>query len=76
MPEEFVDDEEEDFIPLEIHWAPEKFIAFVDSCSNEIREILENPNMTKEEMLDALAFGDFEKHKMQCEMWRIKRLIS
>ena len=44
-------------------WAPVKFEKYVDRCSEEIRKQFGNPNMTKKEMLDALAFGNFEEHK-------------
>jgi len=44
-------------------WAPIKFEKYVDRCSEEIREQFGNPKMTRKEMLDALAFGNFEEHK-------------
>ncbi|MFN5183755.1 MAG: hypothetical protein ACK5D5_12110 [Bacteroidota bacterium] len=47
----------------EYTWAPKKFEKFVDRCSTEIRKKLNNPEMSRSEMLDALAFGNFEEHK-------------
>ena len=47
----------------EYTWAPKKFEKFVDRCSSEIRKKLNNPEMSRQEMLDALAFGNFEEHK-------------
>ena len=47
-------------------WAPQHFEKFVDRCSNEIKKTLNNPNMSRNEMLDALAFGNFEDHKKKC----------
>jgi hypothetical protein len=47
-------------------WAPQHFEKFVDRCSNEIKKTLNNPNMSRDEMLDALAFGNFEDHKKKC----------
>lgn len=52
-------------------WAPYKFEKFVDRCSEQIRKKFNNPEMTREEMLDALAFGSFQEHKEKC-----KRLMS
>jgi hypothetical protein len=44
-------------------WAPAKFEKYVDRCSEEIRKQFNNPSMSRQEMLDALAFGNFEEHK-------------
>lgn len=58
LPIEFKVDERKEYI-----WAPQRFENYVDRCSDEIRKKLKNPVMTREEMLDALAFGDFNEHK-------------
>ncbi len=50
-------------------WAYQRFEAFVDKHSEEIRKTLQNPKMTRKEMLDALCFGNFENHKQQCILW-------
>jgi hypothetical protein len=50
-------------------WDPQRYFTFVDRCENDIREILENPGLTKKEMLDLLTGGDFQKHIEQCEEW-------
>ena len=47
-------------------WAPQHFEKFVDRCSTEIKKTLNNPNMSRTDMLDALAFGNFEEHKKKC----------
>lgn len=47
-------------------WAPNNFEKFVDRCSNEIKKTFNNPEMSRNEMLDALAFGNFEEHKKKC----------
>ncbi len=47
-------------------WAPHKFETFVDRCSDQIKKKFNNPLMTRGEMLDALAFGNFEDHKKKC----------
>lgn len=61
LPEEFKFDKEA--IKKEYLWAPIKFEKYVDRCEDEIRKQFGNPNMTRQEMLDALAFGNFEEHK-------------
>jgi hypothetical protein len=35
---------------------------FVDRCFDEIVEKLGDENMTREEALDAICFGDYEEH--------------
>lgn len=50
-------------------WDPQRYFTFVDRCENDIREILENPSLTKKEMLDLLTEGDFQKHIEQCKEW-------
>jgi len=47
-------------------WAPQHFEKFVDRCSTEIKKTLNNPNMSRNDMLDALAFGNFEEHRKKC----------
>ena len=44
-------------------WAPERFETFVDRCSVEIKKQLGNANMSRDEMLSALCFGDYSAHK-------------
>lgn len=61
LPEEFKVDKEA--LKKEYLWAPAKFEKYVDRCAEEIRKQFGNPNMSRQEMLDALAFGSFEDHK-------------
>jgi hypothetical protein len=61
LPEEFKFDKEA--LAKEYVWAPIKFEKYVDRCSDEIRKQFGNPAMSRKEMLDALAFGNFEEHK-------------
>ncbi len=64
LPPEFnINRDREDWKEFEYVWAPERFEKFVDRCSKEIREQLKNPEMTREEMLSALCFGNFDLHK-------------
>jgi hypothetical protein len=61
LPEEFKVNREAP--KKEYVWAPIKFEKYVDRCAEEIRKQFGNPNMSRKEMLDALAFGNFEEHK-------------
>lgn len=62
LPEEFkVDPTKKEYV-----WSPKRFENFVDKHQDEIRKKLGNPGMSREEMLDALAFGSFEEHKRKC----------
>ena len=66
MPDEFkLDRTKPDWNKIYYIWAPERFMKFVDRCENKIKEELENPGMTKAELLDALCFGNFEEHKQK-----------
>ena len=60
LPEEFKIEKEA--LVKEYLWAPIKFEKFVDRCSEDIKKQFGNPNMSRSEMLDALAFGNFEEH--------------
>ena len=61
LPEEFKIEKE--IIKKDYLWAPVKFEKYVDRCSDDIKKQFNNPNMSRIEMLDALAFGSFEDHK-------------
>ena len=61
LPEEFKIEKEA--IKKDYLWAPNKFEKYVDRCSEDIKKQFGNPNMSRSEMLDALAFGSFEDHK-------------
>lgn len=64
MPTEFkIDRTKPDWQKKEYIWAPERFESFVDRCGPEIKKQLGNLNMTRDEMLSALCFGDYEAHK-------------
>jgi len=47
-------------------WAYQRFEEFVDKNAAEIKAKLGNEDLSKIEMLDALCFGGFEKHKLRC----------
>jgi hypothetical protein len=64
LPTEFkIDRTKPDWQKKEYIWAPERFEHFVDRCSTEIKKQLGNLNMTRDEMLSALCFGDYAAHK-------------
>ncbi len=63
LPEEFKIDKEA--LTKDYLWAPSKFEKYVDRCSEDIKKQFGNPNMSRTEMLDALAFGSFEDHKIK-----------
>ncbi len=60
LPEEFKIEKEA--LVKEYLWAPIKFEKYVDRCSEDIKKQFGNPAMSRKEMLDALAFGNFEDH--------------
>ncbi len=60
LPEEFK--VEKEALKKEYLWAPNKFEKYVDRCADEIKKQFGNPNMSRSEMLDALAFGNFQEH--------------
>jgi len=64
LPEEFkVNDREPDGYKNEYRWAPERFEAFVSRAEKEIKEKLGDENMSRDEILDAICFGNFKQHK-------------
>jgi hypothetical protein len=68
MPKEFsVDRTKPDWHKAYYIWAPERFMKFVERCENEIKAQLENPGMTKTELLDALCFGNFNEHMQKSQ---------
>jgi hypothetical protein len=68
LPEEFkIDRNNPEWSKVEYIWAPERFEKFVDRCAEEIRAKLNNPSMSRQDMLDALCFGNFEEHKIKSE---------
>jgi len=68
LPMEFnVDRTKPDWHKKEYIWAPERFEKYVDRCGDEIKKQLGNPKMTRDEMLSALCFGDFEAHKKKTQ---------
>lgn len=66
MPAEFdVDRSQPDWHKKQYIWAPERFEKYVDRCEKEIKDLLNSPQITKPEILDALCFGNFEEHKQK-----------
>ncbi|MEZ4722153.1 MAG: hypothetical protein R2813_09790 [Flavobacteriales bacterium] len=70
LPKEFqIDQSTPNWYEKEYIWAPERFEKFVDRSIDELRKAFDNPEMSREEILDALCFGDFEGHKTDVEKW-------
>lgn len=64
LPQEFqIDRDAVDWHKKEYVWAPERFEKYVDREAAKIRKKLGDPNMSREDMLDAICFGNFQKHK-------------
>lgn len=64
LPTEFnIDRTQPDWSKKQYIWAPERFEQYVDRCSDDIKKKLGDPKMSRDEMLSALAFGDFQAHK-------------
>lgn len=63
LPDEFKNNKET-FI-----WAPYKYEQFVDRCAEEIRQLLGEEEMTRDEMLDAVCGGDFGAHVTKVTQW-------
>ena len=71
LPEEFkIINNQKEYI-----WAYQRYEQFVDGHFDEIRSKLENSELTRIEMLDALCFGDFEEHKKKCIAWEAEGKI-
>ncbi|MEA3496959.1 MAG: hypothetical protein U9R42_13115 [Bacteroidota bacterium] len=72
LPKEFnIRKPESDGTRVDFIWAPERFEKFVDRCSDEIMETLKKSDMSREEMLDAICFGNFKEHQQ-----KIYRLVG
>ena len=68
LPMEFnVDRTKPDWHKKEYIWAPERFEKYVDRCEDEIKKQLGDPKMSREDVLSALCFGDFEAHKKKTQ---------
>jgi len=83
LPENFMgldirDGTPEDELPFEFQninketeyiWAYQRFEDYVDTHADLIRKTLDNLSMTRIEMLNAICFGNFQKHKEMCIEW-------
>lgn len=51
-------------------WAPFRYERYVDRCPTKIARLLERPNISRSEILDAICpTGDFRKWTRQYEEW-------
>jgi hypothetical protein len=68
LPNEFgVDKQNKEWFKKNYIWAPERFEKYVDNNADEIKKQLGYNDMNRDEMLDALCFGDFEAHREKCD---------
>src|SRR5882672_4371288 len=49
-------------------WAYQRFEDYVERHADLIRQTLDKPAMTRDEMLDALCFGDFKTHQFHLSL--------
>lgn len=66
LPQEFVIGDDE-VIYVEDAEAPLRYTTFVDRCEDDIRKALGDPAMSRMDILDALAWGNFQRH---CDLYR------
>ncbi len=57
-----------DWHKKEYVWAPERFEKYIDRDADNIRKILGDPEMSREDMLNAICFGNFQAHKEKVEL--------
>ncbi len=57
-------------------WTPDQFRKYVHKNASRIRLLLDDPEMTEDDILDAVSQGDFNKFCDAYEERRIKRLIG
>jgi len=68
LPEEFqIDRDSVDWHKREYVWAPERFEKYVDREGGKISKALGNPEMSREDMLNAICFGNYQAHKEKVE---------
>ena len=61
---------------FEMNYTPGQYFAFIQENMDLIRATLKEPEMSFDEMLDAICFGDFNKFQQEFDEERIKRLTQ
>ena len=56
-------------------WSPERYVYFVNRYENEIRNKLQEPHITKYDILCALSGSDFNEFVEQCRKWANEGII-
>ncbi len=59
-----------------ISWTPEQFRQYARKNANRIRIVLDDPEMTEEDILDAISLGNFNKYCDEYKADKIKRLLG
>ncbi len=57
-------------------WTPEQFRQYARKNAKRIRIVLDDLEMTEDDILDAVSLGDFKKYCDEYEHERIKRLLG
>jgi len=57
-------------------WTPDQFRNYAHRNASRIRKKLNDPNMTEDDILDAISLGNFAKYCDEYEEERLKRLIG
>jgi hypothetical protein len=57
-------------------WTPEQFRQYAHKNANRIRKALNDPTMTEEDILDALAQNSFKRYCAEYEQERLRRLLG
>ncbi len=61
---------------FEMNHTPGQYFDFIKENMDFIRATLKEPEISLDEMLDAICFGDFKKFEQEFEDERIKRIIQ
>ena len=61
---------------FEVHETPDKYCRYVENNSSLIRDALHDNDMTFDDMLDAICWGDFHKYEEEFQEKRLKKLLS
>jgi len=61
---------------FETNHTPEQYEKYVRDNLIEMRKALKQPDLSYEDALDAICFGDFTKYKSEYEERRLRRLLT
>ncbi|MBP6871793.1 MAG: hypothetical protein KBC43_07280 [Bacteroidales bacterium] len=61
---------------FEMNYTPGQYFSYIKENMDLIRDTLKEHDMSLEDMLDAICFGDFNKFQQEFDEERIKRIIQ